>query len=128
MSSGESDNTLGIGSVPLPFAADVQRIGLPVEPLHFLAPTGDEFIEGGGFLYENSPAIFLGRTGYGPLRMAWDSNVIIDYAEFGDLMWDDREFDPPISEPRYLEELVALNTLVQLWMVRDMRKGSRAPD
>lgn len=59
--------------------------------------------------------------------MAWDTNILIDYAEFGDLMWEeDREFDPPISEPRYREELIALDTIVQLWMMRDIRV--RAPE
>jgi hypothetical protein len=43
--------------------------------------------------------------------MALDTNILIDYAEFGDLMWaEDHEFDPPISEPHYLEELVVLST------------------
>lgn len=91
-----------------------------------LPPTDSEFIEGGGFMYENCPAIFLGRAGCGPLRVAWDSNILIDFAAFGDLMWDDREFDPPISEPRYRTELVALDALVQLWMMRDIR--IRAPE
>lgn len=130
MPSGASgDNGLGIDGdgVPLVLPFDVQRIELSPQPNRYsLAPTDDEFIEGGGFLYEDCPAVFLGRTGYGPLRMAWDSNILIDYAEFGDLMWDDDDFDPPISEPRYRAELVALNTLVQLWMVRDMRV--RAPE
>ena len=80
-------------------------------------------MEGGGFYYENCPAVFLGRSGYGPLRMAWDTNILIDYAEYGDLMWpeEDSDFDPPIDEPRYREELIAFDTLTQLWMMRDIR-------
>ena len=73
--------------VQLSFPFQVQRVGLPPEPNRYsLAPTDDEYIEGGGFFYENCPEIFLGRVGYGPLRVAWDTNVLIDYAEFGDLM------------------------------------------
>jgi hypothetical protein len=114
--------------VQLSFPFQVQRVELPREPNRYsLATTDDDFLEGGGFFYENCPGVFLGRTGYGPLRMAWDTNILIDYAKFGDLMWEeDREFDPQISEPRYREELVALDTIVQLWMMRDIRV--RAPE
>jgi hypothetical protein len=66
-------------------------------------PNDDEQTEGGGFLYKNCPELFLGREGYGHLRVAWDTNMLIDYAEFGDLMWEDDDFDPPISEPCYHE-------------------------
>jgi hypothetical protein len=48
-----------------------------------MEPSDDEQTEGGGFFYENCPELFLGRAGYGPLRIAWDTNVLIDYAEFG---------------------------------------------
>ena len=107
--------------VQLKFPFQVQRIELPPEPNRYsLAP--DSFQEGGGFFYENCPEVFLSRTGYGPLRMAWDTNILIDYADFGDLMWDEhREFDPPISEPRYRDELIALDQIMQLWVMRDIR-------
>jgi hypothetical protein len=111
--------------VQLSFPFQVQRVELPRLPnLYSLAP---EFAEdGGGFFYEVCPEVFLGRRGYGPLRVAWDTNILIDYAQFGDLMWgEDDEFDPPVSEPRYLEELQALYTLVNLCAVRDVR--IRAP-
>jgi hypothetical protein len=114
--------------VQLSFPFQVQRVVLPPEPNRYsLAPPDDSHFEGGGFFYENCPEVFLGRTGYGPLRIAWDTNILIDYAEFGDSMWEaDREFDPPISEPRYREEVAALDTIVQLWMARDIRV--RAPE
>lgn len=89
-----------------------------------MEPSDDEQTEGGGFLYKNCPELFLGRAGYGPLRVAWDTNVLIDYAEFGDLMWEDDNFGPPISEPYYREELVALDTLIHLWMMRNIRVRS----
>ena len=109
--------------IQLSFPFQVQRVQLTPEPnRNSLAPTDDPYLEGGGFFYENCPEIFLGRIGYGPLRIAWDTNILIDYADFGDLMWEeDREFDPPISEARYRDELVALDTIMQLWMMRDIR-------
>ena len=117
--------------VQLDFPIEVERIPpRPVANKYSLAPEDDGCLEGGGFFYENCSEIFLGRSGYGPLRIAWDTNILIDYAEFGDLIWgpeDDEgyEFDPPIQETRYRQELVALYKLVQLWMMRDIRV--RAP-
>jgi hypothetical protein len=113
------------GQLSFPF--QVQRVELPLEPNRYSLAPDEDCPEGGGFFYENCSAIFLGRTGYGPLRMAWDTNVLIDYAEYGDLMWEeDREFDPPIEEAHYRQEIMALGTLVQLWMIRDIRV--RAPE
>jgi hypothetical protein len=117
--------------VQLDFPIEVERIPPRLVPNQYsLAPEDDGYLEGGGFFYENCREIFLGRSGYGPLRIAWDTNILIDYAEFGDLIWgpdDDNEyeFDPPVQETRYRQELVALYKLVQLWMMRDIRV--RAP-
>jgi hypothetical protein len=124
--SDENEPADDQGFVQLAFPFEVQRVALPKEPNPYsLALTESEDEEGGGFQYENCPEIFLGRVGYGPLRIAWDTNVIIDYAEFGDLMWEDGEFNPPITEARYRRELIALDSLVNLWMMRDIR--IRAP-
>jgi hypothetical protein len=117
--------------VQLSFPIEVERIPpRPVANQYSLAPEDDGCLEGGGFFYENCSEIFLGRSGYGPLRIAWDTNILIDYAEFGDLIWgpeddEEYEFDPPVQETRYRQELVALYRLVQLWMMRDIRV--RAP-
>jgi hypothetical protein len=129
MASGDSSQTELSGDghhLQLSFPFEVQHVELPPEPNPYsLASTDDGYLEGGGFIYENCPEIFSGRTGYGPLRMAWDTNILIDYAEFGELMWEEnREFDPPVFEPRYREELIALDVLVQLWMMRDIRVRS----
>ena len=125
-SSDEDETAADQEFVQLVFPFEVQGVALPKEPNPYsLAPTEEEDQEGGGFQYENCPEIFLGRTGYGPLRIAWDTNLIIDYAEFGDQMWEDGEFDPPITEPRYRTELIALTNLMNLWMMRDIRV--RAP-
>jgi hypothetical protein len=77
--------------------------------------------EGGGFRYEACSQIFSGRRGYGALRVAWDTNILIDYAKYGQLMWETDEFDPPIQEDRYREELIALKEFMNLWMLRDIR-------
>jgi hypothetical protein len=84
-----------------------------------LAP--DETAEGGGFQYERSSEIFSGRTGYGPLRMAWDTNILIDYAKYGEMIWADDQRDPPVAEERYQEELIALRAIMNLWTFRDIR-------
>jgi hypothetical protein len=122
-----NDSSSGPSWVQLSFPFQVQRVELPRQPNPYsLAPIGDACSEGGGFFYESCPEVFLGRVGYGPLRVAWDTNILIDYAEFGDLIWDeDHDFDPSVSEARYLEELHALNTLVLLSEYRDIR--FRAP-
>jgi hypothetical protein len=128
MPFNDNDETELKDGIQLSFPFRVQRVELPREPNPYsLSTTDDDFLEGGGFFYENCPKVFLGRIGYGPLRMAWDTNILIDYAQFGDLMWEeDHEFNPPTSEPRYRGELVALNTIIQLWMMRDIRV--RAPE
>jgi hypothetical protein len=77
--------------------------------------------EGGGFQCETCPEVFSGREGYGALRVAWDTNVLIDYAKYGELIWEDDEFNPPIPEGRYREQLIALSELMNLWMLRDIR-------
>lgn len=113
--------------VQLAFPFKVQRVELPKKPNRYsLAPAedDDDDYEGGGFLYENCHEVFLGRNGYGPLRIAWDTNIIIDYAEFGDTLWKDDEIDHQITG-RYREELEALGNLMHLWMMRDIRV--RAP-
>jgi hypothetical protein len=81
----------------------------------------DETSEGGGFQYEQSSEVFSGRHGYGSLRVAWDTNILIDYAQYGEMIWEDREFDPPVTEERYQEELTALSAIMNLWTFRDIR-------
>jgi hypothetical protein len=92
--------------IQLTFPFQVQRVELPPEPSQYsLAPIDNPCPEGGGFFYENCREVFLGRIGYGPLRMAWDTNILIDYAEFGDLMWaEDHEFlNPQFPNPTILK-------------------------
>ena len=85
-----------------------------------LAPR--ELDDGGCFDYSATPAIFLGRTGFGPLRIAWDTNVLIDWRDFGHLLLSDDE--PPTLpdlDPGHEADLVALGTVMTLWMTRDIR-------
>jgi len=79
----------------------------------------DNTSEGGGFQYEKCPEIFLGRRGYGALRVAWDTNILIDYTQYGSAIWEDGEFSPVIKDGRYRQELVALCELMYFWLIRD---------
>jgi hypothetical protein len=78
-------------------------------------------ISSGGFQYENCPEIFSVTRGCGPLRMAWDTNIFIDYTEFGDLIWESTDFDPQVTGDRYRDQLIALSEIMQLWTLRDIR-------
>jgi hypothetical protein len=94
---------------------------IDTEKMNQYSMAPDDTSEGGGFQYEDCLEVFLGRNGYGALRVAWDTNILIDYAEYGDLIWADDEFNPPVAEERYQEELVALSEVMHLWMLRDIR-------
>lgn len=75
--------------------------------------------EGPYFVYDAAPTLFLGRRGYGPLEVVWDTNVLIDYLTYGSAMWEGEELG--VSDEDYLAELEGLNLLVNLWMRRDIR-------
>jgi hypothetical protein len=99
---------------------------VPTKPVRPLPPNprslaGNESDQGGWFDYERSPEVFLGRSGRGPLRVAWDTNILVDYGCFGGAMWSDDLFDPPIKDDEYRANLVALQALMELWLVRDIR-------
>lgn len=91
------------------------------EKMNQYSLASNETSEGGGFQYEDCPEVFSGRNGYGALRLAWDTNILIDYAKYGQLIWADDEPDFPIEGERYQEELVALRDVMNLWMLRDIR-------
>jgi hypothetical protein len=92
-----------------------------IEKMNQYSLASNETSEGGGFQYEDCPEVFSGRNGYGALRVAWDTNILIDYAKYGQLIWAEDEFNPSVSEERYQEELIALNEIMNLWMLRDIR-------
>ncbi|MFD7884892.1 hypothetical protein ACFV3N_20930 [Streptomyces bauhiniae] len=75
--------------------------------------------EHGHFTYGDIPGIFLGRTGTGPMCIAWDTNVLLDYLEYGFHMWDGREI--PVKEGKYRDDLEALDALLNAYILLDLR-------
>jgi hypothetical protein len=74
----------------------------------------------GYFDYSAAPEIFLGRTGSGPLQMAWDTNVLVDYLQYGLAMWETET--PPIEDTNYLKEVEAIGFIIDpiyfFWDIR----------
>lgn len=63
--------------------------------------------------------LFGARNGRGPLRIALDTNVLIDYFEHGNAMWTGE----PLTEGRddeYSEHLEALQLILAVWVLRDI--------
>lgn len=76
--------------------------------------------EGPHFRYEDGPSLFLGRSGRGPLQVAWDTNLLIDYFEYGAQLWDGEPL-PQAMLTEQGEEMEGLQVLVSLWVLRDIR-------
>lgn len=76
--------------------------------------------EGPHFRYDDGPSLFLGRVGRGPLHVAWDTNLLIDYFEYGTQLWDGEPL-PEVMPTEQGEELEGLQVLVSLWVLRDIR-------
>jgi hypothetical protein len=76
-------------------------------------------MSGPAFDYTTAPNIFLGRDGSGPLRIVWDTSVLILFQKYGETFWD----DGPVGEPDHLrDQIEALGTIVNpLWLTRDIR-------
>jgi hypothetical protein len=89
---------------------------------------GDEFtpppempiFEGPHFVYEQNPRLFLGRRGRGPLRVAWDTNLLIDYFQQSCALWAG-DCLPDIVPGEYGEELEGLQVVMAMWVLRDIR-------
>lgn len=74
---------------------------------------------GPDFDYCESSVIFAGRLGRGPLRIAMDTNLLIDYFEHGHAMW----VGAPVAElhaGEYGEHLEALQLILAVWVLRDI--------
>lgn len=84
-----------------------------------LARTDD--LDGGAFDYGSCSGLFFGRCGLGPLRVAMDTSVLIDYADFGAALRADERFDPRVPDPKYRCQLMALAEIMDRWMMRDIR-------
>lgn len=89
---------------------------------HPLSLAPEELLEGGCFDYGRAPSIFLGRRGWGPLRVAWDTNILIDWRDFGSILLEDDAALRPGLDAKHSEDLVALGAIMNLiWMTRDIR-------
>jgi hypothetical protein len=76
--------------------------------------------EGPHFRYTDGASLFLGRSGRGPLQVAWDTNLLIDYFEYGSQLWDGEPLPQAIPAEQG-EEMEGLQVLVSLWVLRDIR-------
>lgn len=75
---------------------------------------------GPDFDYAASYDLFLGRHGVGPLYVAWDTNILLDYFEHGANLWADTELPETIPEDHH-SELECLQLVFALWVIRDVR-------
>lgn len=75
--------------------------------------------EGPHFHYDHAPSLFLGRRGRGPLWVAWDTNLLIDYFNYGVQLWNGDSLPDEVGEAG--EELEGLQMVMSLWVVRDIR-------
>lgn len=75
--------------------------------------------EGPHFHYDAAPSLFLGRTGRGPLWVTWDTNLLIDYFNYGAMLWDGESLPEQLGQPG--DELEGLQVLISLWVLRDIR-------
>jgi hypothetical protein len=82
-------------------------------------PRVERHVEGPHFVYEEGPDLFLGRRGRGPLLLAWDTNLLIDYFEYGAALWRGEQL--PDATHEYGLQLEALQLVMALWVLRDIR-------
>jgi len=85
-----------------------------------LIPRSDQIPEGPDFIYESAPSLFQGRRGRGPLFIAWDTNLLVDYFEFGRALGEGDDL-PDQRDEEYTGELEGLQFLIALWVLRDIR-------
>lgn len=74
---------------------------------------------GPGFDYGACPDLFAGRSGYGPLDVVLDTNLLIDYFQYGRALWQGGSLVGELGE--YGEELEALQLIVAVWVIRELR-------
>jgi hypothetical protein len=56
----------------------------------------------------------------GPLFIVWDTNLLVDYFEFGRALWEGHDL-PDKLDDEYVGELEGLQFLIALWVLRDIR-------
>lgn len=76
--------------------------------------------EGPHFVYEAAPRVFHTRRGRGPLFIAWDTNILIDYFKYGRVLWEGGNLSD-FADGDYAGELEGLQLLTALWVLRDIR-------
>jgi hypothetical protein len=76
--------------------------------------------EGPHFVYDDGPRLFLGRRGRGPLYVAWDTNLLLDYFQFASRLWRGDPLPDTVDE-KYYSELEGLQLVLALWVMRDIR-------
>jgi hypothetical protein len=74
---------------------------------------------GPGFDYAACPDLFAGRDGYGPLEVVLDTNLLIDYFQHGRALWQGESLVGELGG--YGEELEALQLIVAVWVIRELR-------
>lgn len=116
----ENQLSLPIEVPSLPDGVNDGRASLAHGRFHPRSLAPPEATDGGGFDYGVSPGLFLGRVGVGPLRMAWDSNILIDWVEHGAALLRDGE-PHDAGHEKVQEELTALGAVMALWFTRDIR-------
>lgn len=77
--------------------------------------------EGPHFVYEENRRLFAGRWGRGPLHVAWDTNLLVDYFQYGHRMWTGDSVVDLVSDEEYATDLESLQLILGLWAVRDLR-------
>ena len=108
------DKASETGAVALLQHVVYQLAGLRPEVPVFAIPPGPHFV------YELGPQLFSGRHGSGPLRVALDTNLLIDYFQYGRVIWAGDSM-PELADGSYGEELEAFQIILALWVLRDIR-------
>lgn len=77
-------------------------------------------VVGPHFAYQENRALFGGRTGEGPLRIALDTNIVIDYLELGVRLWSGDSV-VGLKDQEHGEDLEALQLILATWVLRDIQ-------
>jgi hypothetical protein len=79
---------------------------------------------GVGFCYDIDRRLFAGPDDHGPLLVAWDANVLIDFHTYGEAAINDEPLRDGLGQhlpARYEADVRALADLIHLWFIRDIR-------
>jgi len=84
------------------------------------SPPAGPIPAGPHFDYALGPDLFSNRRGAGPLVVAWDTNIVIDYLTYGDQLWELRTEPDEFAdaEPEHLVDLQLLRIVLAVWVMR----------